>query len=213
MSARPRAVILDFGGVLWDMRWDVSRSLEAEHGLPRGGIVSALYRSAEWDAVQRGRGDRDAWLRAAHRALESMAGRPLPPVHEVWQAAGRPIAANVDLVRTLRGTHRVAVLSNADATLRPRLASLGMLDLFDDVVCSAEVGCAKPDPEIFALACRRLAHPPEACVFVDDYDDNVRAAREAGLRAILYRVDRGDNLARLLQAAGIVAGPGRASER
>ena len=203
MSGPPPALILDFGGVIWDMRWDVSRELERAHGLPRGSVFSTLYRSAEWEAVQRGRGDREAWLLAAHRALETLAGRPLPPLHERWRDACGPIEANVDLVRRLRGAYRVSVLSNADDTLRGRLAGLGILDLFDDVVCSAEVGCAKPDPEIYALACRRLHRPPGACVFVDDHVPNVHAAESAGLRAILYRVDRGDDLARLLAGAGV----------
>lgn len=206
MSGAPRAVILDFGGVIWDMRWDVSRELETDHGLPRGSVFSTLYRSAEWEDVQRGRGDREAWLLTAHRALEALAARPLPPIHERWRNAGGPIQANVDLVRRLRGAYRVSVLSNADDTLRPRLAGLGILDLFDDVVCSAEVGCAKPDPEIFALACRRLEHPPGDCIFVDDHGPNVQAAQAAGLRAVLYRVDRGDDLAHQLARAGIVPG-------
>ena len=30
-----RGVIFDFGGVLVDMRWDVSAGLEEAHGLPR----------------------------------------------------------------------------------------------------------------------------------------------------------------------------------
>ena len=203
MTAPPRAVILDFGGVIWDMRWDVGRGLETEHGLPRGSVFSTLYRSAEWEDVQRGRGDRLAWLESAHRVLESLAGRPLPGLHERWRAAGGPIEANVDLVRRLRGAYRVAVLSNAEDTLRARLAGLGILDLFDDVVCSAEVGCAKPDAEIYALACRRLDHPPGDCIFVDDHEPNVHAATAAGLRAILYRADRGDDLARLLREAGV----------
>jgi putative hydrolase of the HAD superfamily len=193
----PGAVILDFGGVIW--------ALEAEHGLPRGSVFSTLYRSAEWEAVQRGRGDGDGWRQAAHRALEAMAGRSLPAVHERWRQAGRPITPNVQLVRRLRGAYRVSVLSNADDTLRARLAGLGILDLFDDVVCSAEVGCAKPDPEIYALACRRLGHPPAACVFVDDHEPNVQAAEAAGLRGLLYRLDRGDDLARRLAEAGVRA--------
>jgi putative hydrolase of the HAD superfamily len=204
VSGAPGAVILDFGGVIWDMRWDVARDLESRHGLPRASVFSTLYRSAEWDAVQRGRGDRRAWLLSAHRALETLAGRPLPAVHEHWRDAGGPIDANVALVRRLRGAYRVSVLSNADETLRARLAALGILDLFDDVVCSAEVGCAKPDPEIYAIACRRLDRPPAQCVFVDDHVANVEAAEAAGLRGVLYRVDRGDDLARLLAAAGVV---------
>lgn len=208
MIGPPRAVILDFGGVIWDMRWDVSRALETEHGLPRGSVFSTLYRSAEWENVQRGRGDREAWLLTAHRALEALAARPLPPVHQRWRDAGGPIPANLDLVRRLREGYRVSVLSNADDTLRPRLTGLGILDLFDDVVCSAEVGCAKPEPEIYGLACGRIGQPPEACIFVDDHEPNVSAAREAGLRAVLYRVDRGDDLALLLGRAGVQAGQG-----
>ena len=97
----PGAVILDFGGVIWDMRWDVARALEAEHGLPRGSVFSTLYRSAEWEAVQRGRGDGDGWRQAAHRALEAMAGRSLPAVHELAGAVfGRePRIIRIDDVR------------------------------------------------------------------------------------------------------------------
>jgi putative hydrolase of the HAD superfamily len=73
-------------------------------------------------------------------------------------------------------------------------------------VCSAEVGWAKPEAEIYALACRRLGVPASACVFVDDHEPNVQAADAAGMRGVLYRVDRGDDLRRLLAAVGVVAG-------
>jgi hypothetical protein len=69
-----RAVLFDFGGVIWDMRWDVATALEAEHALPRGSLFSTLYRIEPWAQLQRGRGDRAAWLAAAHAALER-AGR------------------------------------------------------------------------------------------------------------------------------------------
>lgn len=209
MSA-PAAVLLDFGGVLWDMRWDVARALEAEHGLPPGALFDTLYRSEAWREVERGRGDREAWLAAAHEALERRAGRRLPPLHARWRAEQGPIAANVALVRRLRPPFRLAVLSNADLTLRERLADgLGLAGAFDDVVCSAEVGCAKPEPEIYRLACARLGLPPEACVFVDDHEPNVRAAESLGLRAVLHRVDRGDRLAEQLAALGVAPPPGR----
>ena len=203
-ASSPRAVIFDFGGVIWNMRWDRSRELEEAHGLPRDSIVTTLYGSDIWRDVERGRGDRDAWLESAHEALELLAGRPLPPLHAEWRAAGEPIRENIELVRVLRGAHRTGILSNADATLRARLAEvLGIVDLFDDIVCSAEVGLVKPEPAIYALACERLGLPADACVFVDDHEPNVGAAETAGLRAVLYRVDRGDDLRAQLAAAGV----------
>jgi putative hydrolase of the HAD superfamily len=200
----PRAVIFDFGGVIWNMGWDAARALETAHGLPPGSLHATLYGGDAWSLVERGRGDREAWLAGAHRALEQLAGRALPPLHAEWRALQAPIRENIDLVRALRPRHRTGILSNADATLRERLGNvIGIVDLFDDIVCSAEVGLAKPEPAIYALACARLGLPPGACVFVDDHGPNVVAAADAGLRAILYRVDRGDDLRAQLATAGV----------
>jgi len=200
-----RGVIFDFGGVIWNMRFDVSRTLEAEHGLAHGTIFKTLYRSDAWEALERGRGDRDAWLAGAQRALETAAGRTLPTLHETWRDTQGPIVENIELIRELRPPYRLGVLSNADSTLRSRLREgLRIADLFDDIVCSAEVGCAKPEPEIYRLACERLGLPPAACVFVDDYEVNVNAATAAGLEGVLYRFDRGDDLRAQLAALGVV---------
>jgi HAD superfamily hydrolase (TIGR01509 family) len=155
--------------------------------------------------VERGLGDRDGWLTGAHAALEAQVGRALPSVHEAWREAQGLIGENVDLIRRLRPPYRLSILSNADLTLRARLRDeLRIHDCFDDVVSSAEVGLAKPDPEIYALACARLALPPSACVFVDDHEPNVRAAEAGGLLGILHRHDRGDDLAAQLAAVGVV---------
>ncbi|MBL7183721.1 MAG: HAD-IA family hydrolase, partial [Anaerolineae bacterium] len=48
------------------------------------------------------------------------------------------------------------------------------------------VGLAKPDPAIYQLALERLGTAPEATVFVDDYEPNVAAAAELGIRAIHF---------------------------
>jgi putative hydrolase of the HAD superfamily len=135
-----------------------------------------------------------------------LAGRALPPLHAQWRGQQAPIAEDIELVRALRAGWRLAIVSNADPTLRARLSDgLGIVDLFDDIVCSAEVGCAKPEAEIYALASRRLGVPPAACVFVDDHEPNVRAAEAAGMRGVRYRIDRGDDLRSLLAAVGVVA--------
>jgi putative hydrolase of the HAD superfamily len=199
-----RAVVLDFGGVLWDMRWDVARELDRVHGLPRSSVFETLYRSETWRAVERGAGDPDAWRVEAHRALEARAGRPLPPLHEEWRKSQAAIGANVELAERLRPRYKLSILSNADASLRRRLEhEIGILHLFDDIVCSAEVGMAKPEPGVFGLACSRLGLTPAECVFVDDYEPNVKAALDLGMRAVLFRVDRGDDLRAQLGALGV----------
>lgn len=199
-----RGVILDFGGVLWDMRWEAARELEGVHRLPANALTETLYRTATWAAVERGHGDREAWLAEAHDLLEARAGRPLPRLHEAWRATQVPITTTIALVEELRDRYRVGVLSNADGSLRSRLRDgLGIHELFHAIVCSAEVGIAKPDPAVYRLAAQRLDVPPEACVFVDDSEVNVQAAETVGMRGVFFRIDRGDDLRAQLAAQGV----------
>jgi len=200
-----RAVIFDFGGVLWDMRWDAARELERVHDLPRSSVFDTLYRSNAWHGIERGTGDPGAWRRDAHRALEERAGRPLPPLHEEWCKSQAAIEKNVELAACLRPRYKVSVLSNADASLRHRLEhEIAIHHLFDDIVCSAEVRMAKPEPAIFHLACSRLGLAPAGCVFVDDYEPNVKAAQDLGMHGVLFRADRGDDLRTQLAALGVL---------
>jgi putative hydrolase of the HAD superfamily len=200
-----RGVIFDFGGVLIDMRWDVSAGLEQTHGLPPHALLETLYRTPTWRAIERGQGDLLAWRAEAHRLLEEQAGRSLPRLHDAWMAARHLIRANVLLAGRLRPAYRTAILSNADRSLRGRLRQLGIHDLFDTVVSSAEEGVAKPDAEIYRRAAERLGLPPESCVFVDDYAANVQAAQALGMRGVVYRVDRGQDLTALLADLDVIA--------
>ena len=186
------------------MRWDVARALSEQHGLPRSSLFASLYRTDAWRDIERGIGDPEAWKASAHAELETRAGRPLPALHEEWRRSQRPMAANLELVGRLRPPYKVSVLSNADGSLRGRLKDeLRIHDLFDDIVCSAEVGMAKPEPEIFRLAAGRLGMGPAECVFVDDWDQNIEAAKAVGMTAIHYQIDKGDDLAALLAGAGV----------
>lgn len=203
-ATSPRAVVFDFGGVLWDMRWDVARELDRTHGLPRSSVFETLYRCPAWADIECGVGDPAEWADGAHRELERRAGRPLPRLHDEWRRAQVAIDANITLVQALRPRYRCSVLSNADLSLRARLEQeLRWHHLFDDIVVSAEVGMAKPKPEIFRLAAERLGLPSEACVFVDDWDQNVEAARAVGMQAVLHRVDQGHDLGAQLAALGV----------
>jgi putative hydrolase of the HAD superfamily len=184
-----RGVIFDYGGVLWDMRWDLTQTLELEHGIRERALVQTLYGSETWRKLEVGVGDREAWLTEAHRDLEVVVGRELPPLHRQWRDSQHLIAPNIDLIRRLRPVYKTGVLSNADNTLTARLRdSHRIADLFDDIVCSADVGMAKPDPRVYALAAQRLGLAAAECVFVDDLATNVDAARAAGMQGVHFLV-------------------------
>ena len=61
-----------------------------------------------------------------------------------------------------------------------------VLRVFRDVVVSGEVGLAKPDPAIYALALERFGLAAGEAVFVDDRPDNVAAAQGAGFEGVRF---------------------------
>jgi putative hydrolase of the HAD superfamily len=186
-----------------NMRWDVARALEEEHGLERSSLLRSLYDNDEWRAVEVGEGDIEVWRAGAHRRLEETAGKPLPPLHEQWRRSWGPIHENIRLVRSLRPPYRIAILSNADVTLERRLREGRLHHLFDAVISSAVVGLAKPDHAIYRLAAERLDLRVEECLFIDDAEPNVTAAREVGMAAVHFRVHKGDDLAAQLAELGV----------
>lgn len=199
-----RGLVFDFGGVIVNMRWDVAKQLEEEHGLKRTSLLRTLYDADDWRAVEVGAGDIEAWREEAHRRLEAVAGRELPPLHEQWRRSWGPIRENLALIKTLRPPYRISILSNADLSLEERMRDgMNIHHLFDDIISSAVVGMAKPDHAIYRLAAERLKLPIEECIFIDDSERNVVAAREAGMTAIHFRVHEGDKLADQLAEHGI----------
>lgn len=93
-----------------------------------------------------------------------------------------------DYIKTLKPTLKVGMLSNvATGWVREEFLSPQEQALFDDMVLSYEVRLAKPDPQIFQLACKRLGVQPHEAILVDDIERYCQAARAVGMHAIVYQ--------------------------
>ncbi len=96
-----------------------------------------------------------------------------------------------DYVRGLRGRGiRNAILTNNIREYGDHWrASLAVDELFDLVVDSCLEGIRKPDPLIYERALERLGVEPSASVFLDDFEQNVVAARALGMHGIVVGPD------------------------
>ncbi len=91
------------------------------------------------------------------------------------------------LLRHLRTTHRLALVSNFDdgPVIHRILAREGIANLFDVTLISAEFGRRKPHPEIFHTALKHLELEPRAALFVgDSLIDDVGGACAAGIDVV-----------------------------
>jgi glucose-1-phosphatase len=97
-----------------------------------------------------------------------------------------PPAVDV-LARVKAAGYKTLLLSNTDPErfrfVRRRFPEILF---FDDYILSYELKLLKPDPAIYLAAARRAGSPPEECVFIDDMEENVAGAVDAGLAGIRY---------------------------
>ncbi len=97
----------------------------------------------------------------------------------------------IELLRALRerGVKLGIVTNGLSETHREKIALLQISEYFDAIFLSDEVGMVKPDPLLFAHACRTLGGAPAHGAMVGDrYDRDIRGALEAGLYTIWLNV-------------------------
>lgn len=138
--------------------------------------------------VVTGRITDEQWRADIARRLTPWCGAAAVSVVAAWtEPAG---SVDDEVLRVLRSARasgwQVGLLTNATTRLRSDLNRLRLDCEFDLIVNSAELGLAKPDPEVFEAACDQFSVDPRECVFVDDNPVNVAAASAVGLVAHLY---------------------------
>lgn len=109
-----------------------------------------------------------------------------------------------DLLNRLRSTYKVYALSNINEThveainaaVREKFGAKAFSDYFDAAYYSNEIGCRKPEAEIYEWVKQKENLIPEETFFVDDMPENVEAAKKAGWRA--FHLNHPNKLAALL---------------
>lgn len=97
------------------------------------------------------------------------------------------IVAPWRIARRLRENgYLVGIITNATRppSFSPRLR---LSPLFSPIVRSYQVGAAKPDRKIYEIAQRRARVKFQEMVFFDDRPKNVRAAKQLGIKAFVYK--------------------------
>jgi epoxide hydrolase-like predicted phosphatase len=185
-----RAVAFDIGGVLevpghsdLDSRW------EQRLGLQPGEFFERLGRSGLGRDANLGRVSEAAFAHALGRlyGLDQPATGEL--LADLWDwYVGELNTEMADYFERLRRRYRTAILSNAAAGgRREEERRYGFANMADVLVYSYEVGIEKPDRWIYEITCERLGVRPSDVVFLDDLETNVVAARQLGMRAVLFQ--------------------------
>nr|WP_225409173.1 HAD family phosphatase [Stigmatella hybrida] len=181
----PRALIFDLGNVLvFHDNGLLFHRLGARAGLPPQEVVQRLT-GAGWTAANRGQLDAEGIRQDVCGALG--VELPMEEFAPLWSSHFTVHEAVLPLVEALEGRVKRVLLSNTNvlhvAYLRPRLP---LLQRFDAVLMSCEVGLVKPEPAFFQLALERAGCAPHEAAFFDDLPEYVEAANALGIRGHLF---------------------------
>ena len=200
-GARPRALVLDFGGVVTRTLFETHALTERALGLAPGTLgwrgpfdpaSDPLWRSMQADEIS----ERDYWKTRTHEVGKLVGEDWLDMSTFVQRARGADPQAVIrpEAERAIRIAHeagvRLAILSNEldlfyGKSFRERLP---LLSLFETVVDATYTHVLKPDARAYAMVGEALHLPLEACVFVDDQKRNIDGAIAAGMPVVHFDV-------------------------
>lgn len=185
------AIILDFGGVLYDIDYDApARAFEALGMADFKALYSQAAQSDLFDRLETGAIANDDFLRALQDYTP--AGTTLAQVLHAWNVILLGIPKHrIDFVHALAAKYRMFLLSNTNAIHVAEFeqhidAAMGLdyfRAAFEKVHYSNVLGLKKPYPETYLHVCALHGLQPERTLFIDDSVQHVRGALQAGLHA------------------------------
>ena len=196
-----RTVISDLGKVLLDFDHMRScRELAKCCGRSPESIYEALFRSDLGKDYDLGRITSEAFGRGV---IERMGlDLQVEDIRRFWTAIFEPMKGMEGLVHALKDRYKLVLLSNTNewhfACCRRTFPVVGYFEWF---ALSFQLGCRKPDPEIFLQALSMSGSDPAESIYIDDIAAYVESAESQGIHGILF--ESPNQLKRDLAAAGV----------
>ncbi|OGO28291.1 MAG: hypothetical protein A2W33_03190 [Chloroflexi bacterium RBG_16_52_11] len=182
------ALFFDLGGVLLRTEDRTPRQqLASRLGMTYGQLSELVFNSETARLATIGKiGAEEHWEQV--RQTLGLAPDEFLAVRKDFWEGDRLDTHLIQYLRRIRSTRKTALLSNAWNDLRDYIETQWKFaDAFDEMIISAEIGLAKPDPRIYQYAAARFGIQPDECVLVDDFIENVDGSRSIGMQAIHFK--------------------------
>jgi putative hydrolase of the HAD superfamily len=181
------ALLFDFGGVFMKtVNYRPRHAWDERLGLAHGSVERIVHGSESWRAAQTGKLTTAEYWADVRQQL----GLDEDSIATLEQDYFSGDELDLELVKYARGLqtqgYPIGLLSNDSLALMDKLQSLGIRDLFNPAVISAQIGVMKPDPQAYQIALERLGNKPGTVIFIDDMPANIDGARQLGIHAIQY---------------------------
>lgn len=191
ITAMIRNILFDMGGVVF--RQDTEEALRRFRavGVDTDRYMGVYGQKGFFLDLELGKIDADEFCRqlAVEAGRESVAWAQ---AQHCWLGFIRDVPMQrLDALTTLRKKYRLCLASNTNPFIMAFTRSAGFCqagkpigDFFDRMYCSYEMGVCKPDAEFFQRILTEEGVGASECVFVDDSESNILAARRLGIHGL-----------------------------
>lgn len=180
-------IIFDIGGVYLNdiSEENIARGIQEVYPYVKKDRIIGLVRANDWDEFMLGEISEDKYWENFLRRSKLNLG--IDKLKLCVRNQLYPIEGTEEIIRALRPNYKLAIISNNSREWSKYIREkYDILDLFDEVIFSAEVGLKKPDPHIYELALEKLKSLPEKCLFIDDKKRNTDVAEKLGFKTIIF---------------------------
>lgn len=184
-------IIFDFGNVI--MSYDPNEILNhyqltpEEHQL----LLKNIFQSKEWLEIDAGKITEDEATEIFLSRVPQKLQRKVKQIMATWPGNVdfyEPVFQFISELRK-KGYH-IYGLSNTGMRFANFVKNSEMGDYFDGYVFSAQEKLVKPDPRIYRVLLKRYSLKSEECLFIDDLSANTQAAKEVGMDAFTFKIDK-----------------------
>lgn len=183
-------IILDMGNVL--LSYDPDRILDAlcDTEEEKELIRDQLFLGKEWAMGDIGAiTNEERYDLVKERLPQHVHGALRRVVDHWWEYMPRVEGAQDFCTRQRARGYQLYVLSNACNRFDTYFPKNYELNQFNGIMVSSHVHLVKPDAEIYRLLCDTYGLQPSECIFIDDMQANVEAARALGMAGVVFDGD------------------------
>lgn len=182
-----RAVFFDLGGVIVRTEYQAPRQHLAESfGMDYEDIDKIVFASGTAARASVGEIDEQEHWRNVMKTLKLPAG-DYERVRDEFFAGDVIDHEILNFLRSIKPRYKTGLISNAWSGLRDYIVREKFDDAFHQMVISAEVGVAKPDPKIYHIALGQAQVKAKEAVFVDDVLENIEACEQVGMKGVHFK--------------------------
>lgn len=201
-------IILDLGGVLFDLDYPKTEQIFSELGMDQ--VFSKAQQVALFDNLEEGKISQEEFIIAFNKAAEK--NHTAQTIIDAWNAMLLGIEKDkLDLLKNLKSKYKLFLYSNTNSIhikevwkmISERHILSEFKGYFDNIYLSNEIQIRKPKPEGFQYIIEQEKLQKHETLFIDDSPQHVEGAKKAGIEAHWLDLNK-ENIHQLLNRLQII---------